>query len=287
MDKVYLKSSFGYREDTKENWEAQNPVLERGEPAIVRDGIAGRWLKIGDGVTPFGALPWKTGPKGEQGIKGEKGDKGDAYILTDADKTEIADMAKPVIDQSYSPESENPQSGVAIEERLKSKVLLDITLTEEQAGASSVMVAIPNCELLRKAKQWNLQIKFPYFKEYEANTLWLEVRVQDEKAVKYHGTLGNGYNVKFPMTYSENYGYWNLTIFNTKYEDGSGMLTSYYLRQHPWAIASANSAEYIRGCNWNYTYYAMTNDYPPFLKLSNGSGFIFEAGTRIFLEVVL
>ncbi len=76
MDKVYLKSSFGYREDTKENWEAQNPVLERGEPAIVRDGIAGRWLKIGDGVTPFGALPWKIGPKGEQGIKGDKGETG-------------------------------------------------------------------------------------------------------------------------------------------------------------------------------------------------------------------
>ena len=216
-----------------------------------------------------------------------KGDKGDAYVLTKADKEEIANMAKPTIDQTYNPESENAQSGIAIEERLKSKVLLDVTLTEEQAGVSSVLVAIPNHELLKKAKQWNIQIKFPYFEEYAANTIWLNVGIQNENAAAYNGILGNGYNIKFPMTYSENYGYWNLTIFNTNYEDGSGMVASYYLRQHPWAKAPANSAENIRGCNWSYPHYAMTNNYPPFLKLSNNSGFIFEAGTRIFLEVVL
>ena len=33
-----------------------------------------------------------TGPQGIQGIQGEKGDKGDAYIITEADKTEIANI---------------------------------------------------------------------------------------------------------------------------------------------------------------------------------------------------
>ena len=80
VDKIYLKSVFAYREDTLANWEDKNPVLERGEPAIVRDGLDGKWLKIGDGNTPFKALPWKTGPKG------------DSYKLTDADKNDIANI---------------------------------------------------------------------------------------------------------------------------------------------------------------------------------------------------
>lgn len=68
--KIYTKAVFGYREDTLENWQANNPVLERGEPAIVRDGVDGEWLKIGDGVTSWNDLPWKKGPRGEQGPKG-------------------------------------------------------------------------------------------------------------------------------------------------------------------------------------------------------------------------
>ena len=45
-----------------------------------------------------------------------KGDKGDSYILTEADKQEIAGMVN--IDQNYSPESENAQSGIAVAEAL-------------------------------------------------------------------------------------------------------------------------------------------------------------------------
>ena len=104
MSTIYLNGQIAYREDILSNWEAENPVPEKGEPAIIRDGTNGRWLKIGDGVTPFNDLPYKLGPKGEkgdqgeqgiqgiQGEKGEKGEKGDSYILTEADKTDIADI---------------------------------------------------------------------------------------------------------------------------------------------------------------------------------------------------
>lgn len=91
--KIYANARFGLREDTLENWTLNNPVLERGEPAAVRDGQGAEWLKIGDGVTPFNDLPFKKGPKGdkgetgEQGAKGEKGDKGDKGA--DADLTYI------------------------------------------------------------------------------------------------------------------------------------------------------------------------------------------------------
>ncbi len=78
--KIYANARFGFREDTLENWMANNPVLEKGEPAVVRDGENGEWLKIGDGVTEFNRLPWKKGPKG---------DKGDAGATA---KTEIAQI---------------------------------------------------------------------------------------------------------------------------------------------------------------------------------------------------
>ena len=115
-EKIYLKSVFAYREDTLKNWQEEIPVLHRGEPAVVRDGENGHWLKIGDGTTPFSALPWKVGPKGERGLKGDKGDrgekgpagpqgiqgvqglrgpqgeKGETYVLTDDDKSEIANL---------------------------------------------------------------------------------------------------------------------------------------------------------------------------------------------------
>ena len=82
-DKIYLKSVFAYREDTLANWQEKNPVLERGEPSIVRDGAEGKWLKIGDGKTPWNKLPYKSGPKGEDGKD---------YNLTLSDKTEIANL---------------------------------------------------------------------------------------------------------------------------------------------------------------------------------------------------
>lgn len=55
-----------------------------------------------------------TGERGSQGIQGEKGDKGD---IGPAGKDGIT----PITDQTYNPESENPQSGIAVAEALQSK----------------------------------------------------------------------------------------------------------------------------------------------------------------------
>ena len=107
--KIYIADAvFCKRSDTLANWQAANPVLYKGEEAIIEDGQNGEWLKIGDGVTPFNDLPFKMGPvgpkgekgeegpvgakgdKGDKGDKGEKGEKGDTYALTDSDKIDIA-----------------------------------------------------------------------------------------------------------------------------------------------------------------------------------------------------
>ena len=76
-NKIYLNSTFGYREDTLNNWLKENPVLERGEISFVRDGENGKFLKIGDGHTPWNLLSFAPLPKGAKGEKGDKGDKGE------------------------------------------------------------------------------------------------------------------------------------------------------------------------------------------------------------------
>ncbi len=79
--KVYGNMRFLPRSDTSANWEAANPVLERGEwGAVIGVNETGDLLdtvermKVGDGITPWNDLPWWNGPQGPQGEKGEKGD---------------------------------------------------------------------------------------------------------------------------------------------------------------------------------------------------------------------
>lgn len=113
-DKIFLNARYAFRSDTFNNWQNANPILEKGEPAVVTDGIDGEWLKIGDGITPFNSLEWKKGPKGEQGLQGIKGDKGDKGDAGANGK----DGKDAVTDQTYSPTSENAQSGKAVNEAL-------------------------------------------------------------------------------------------------------------------------------------------------------------------------
>ncbi len=128
-NKIYLNGRFGFREDTLENWMINNPILERGEPSIVRDGQNGEWLKIGDGVTRWKELPYKLGPKGDKGDTGEKG-------------TDGKDGKDVTVDQNYTPLSENAQSGLAVAEAVSGKadipkeyeLIETITLEEEVAS---------------------------------------------------------------------------------------------------------------------------------------------------------
>lgn len=94
---IYLNGTFSYREDTLENWEAFDPVLKKGEPAIVRDGENGRWLKIGDGVTSFKSLPWKQGPEGEKGYTPIKG----VDYFTAEEKDELAEQVARLLAEKY------------------------------------------------------------------------------------------------------------------------------------------------------------------------------------------
>ena len=98
--KIYANAIHCFRQDTIQNWEKANPVLEKGEIAIAKDGTNGEWLKIGDGETPWNELSWKKGPKG------------DDCILTESDKKDIANIVLNKVAQAENISYDKSKSGL-------------------------------------------------------------------------------------------------------------------------------------------------------------------------------
>ena len=96
--KIYGDARFLPRHDTLENWQTKNPILLEAEPSYVIDGEDGKKIKFGDGVTLWNDLPYLS-----------------SNINNGGDIT---------IDQTYSPTSENAQSGKAVAEAI-SEALMD------------------------------------------------------------------------------------------------------------------------------------------------------------------
>jgi hypothetical protein len=193
-----------------------------------------------------------------------------------------------VIDQTFNPTSPDAQSGIAIEERLKSKVLLDVTLTEEQAGASSVMVEIPNRDLFLNAKQWNVHFTHPYSTEYSANKIYYHCNIRDKNGVAYSLTLASADNAQFlPSGIAS----WYITVFLSKlsnYNSEGGSFVSFYRTVTPWATSSsANTKTNLQGNLQSFPPILFNENYPPYLEIKNTVGYSFEAGTRVCLEVIL
>lgn len=83
MAKIYGDLVYIPMHGTLAEWEESNPVLLEGQEGIATDGGPIYYKKVGDGVTSWNDLGWKTGP---QGLPGND------YILTDTDKTDIANL---------------------------------------------------------------------------------------------------------------------------------------------------------------------------------------------------
>ena len=206
--------------------------------------------------------------------------------------TEATEAAKEVakgiaVDKTFNSTSENAQSGIAVEERVKSKVLVDVTLTEEQAGASSVMVAIPNPTLLKKAKCWNVRITFPYTEVLAANKMSTTVSIRDINASATNMAIASCSNIAF--TSSSNVAHFIATVFNTSYgfRSGGGSYISHYMPINPWVSASVANSKTSPSCvAYHYRDYNISESYPPYLEIKDTSGFVFGVGTKIFLEVI-
>lgn len=141
--KIYAKARFGLREDTLENWVTNNPVLEKGEPAVISDSEDSRWLKIGDGKTDFNSLPWKF-------------------------------AGGTVADKEYDPTSENAQSGIAVAKAINgiSEVWEQITnITLEEAAVVNITKDMNGDTL--SLKKFKILVELPAVTS--ATTLWLKM----------------------------------------------------------------------------------------------------------------
>ena len=276
--KIYLQSAFAYREDTLENWLFYNPILEKGEVSIVRDGADGEWLKIGDGVTRWVNLPYKKGPRGDAGPIGPQGPAGDDYVLTQADKEEIANMAKPEIDQTYNPESENAQSGIAVAEAIKWKTLIDTTLTAEQAGTSTVYIEIPNWEQLKTISQMQICVDIVTQNDITAQTF--ECAIRNNGGGVYNSSLC--WSQISASTAGTTYYYRALvSLFKTR-NTGRDYLCLYSTpHKYTGAYGATNAAKILGTLQFKNM-----PTYPPHLNLRLQGDGLFAEGTKIRLEVM-
>lgn len=263
-NKIYLNSTFGYREDTLKNWQTANPVLEKGEISFVRDGYDGKFVKIGDGHTAWNSLPFAPLPKGEKGDKGEKGvdgkdgvngKDGADYVLTEADKAEIARMI----------------GGW--------KTLIDTTLSAEQAGVSTLYIEIPNGEEeLKKASQMQISVDIIPQNDFAQQIF--------ECAVKNNG--GGVYNSQFCWSSiaAGNAGvkhYFRALASLFKLEGTQrDFLCLYSAPSKTIGNNGAGSATKILS-EFNFKYMPKN---PPYLCLALRGDGLFAEGTRIRLEVI-
>ena len=126
--------------DTAENWETNNPKLLKGEvvPVIVTDSngnITNVAFKVGDGVSNYATLPfasanawdvfdWAKAESVEIRIANDSKYYIDFFDVgsTPNEKTIIKSVELFTVDQTYSNDSKNAQSGKAISSALSSKV---------------------------------------------------------------------------------------------------------------------------------------------------------------------
>ena len=111
--------------DTAANWDANNPVLLKGEvvPVIVPDSegnTAYVVFKVGDGVSNYATLPF-TSANAWDVYDWAKAATKPTYDYSEIKNTPTIPSA-PTIDQKYSATSKNAQSGVAVAEALAIKV---------------------------------------------------------------------------------------------------------------------------------------------------------------------
>lgn len=111
--------------DTAANWDANNPVLLKGEvvPVIVPDSegnTAYVVFKVGDGVSNYATLPF-TSANAWDVYDWAKAKTKPTYDYSEIKNTPTIPSA-PTIDQKYSATSKNAQSGVAVAEALAFKV---------------------------------------------------------------------------------------------------------------------------------------------------------------------
>lgn len=162
--------------------------------------------------------------------------------------------------------------------------VLDTTLTEEQGGVTSLLLALDNAELIAKARQIRVHVALPQAAAIAANKAYLSVMLQDKNGASYNLRLISGYNVAADA---------NTTLYSTAAVEVSAFglssthkrsFTSTHHLPHPHYNASANSAANARIISGGYPD-GLISASQPYLKLTISTTTAFNAGTKVFMEV--
>ena len=169
----------------------------------------------------------------------------------------------------------------------KWKTLHNVTLTEEQAGVTSLLLAIEDIETFANAKQIRFAMSFPVAEEKAANAFWTNVKIQNDDATKYNVTFLAGYNKKG----NANATYHAIASINIidvnfyKTVDTRKTFHSIIQLPNPYYGQSANTVGTATEATGYFpSEFMKKTGYAPYLNISTGS-VTMQAGTRVFLEV--
>lgn len=205
-----------------------------------------------------------------------------------------------IVDGEMSDTSENPvQNKVAkkyvddlsytyatkeeLADSKKWKTLLDVTLTEEQAGANEIALAIEDVEAFINARQIRITASFPVAEEKAANAFWTAFRIADIDKTKYNYIVLAGNNSKG----SANSTYFADCLMNMsefKYahpEQKTYLALSTLPTPHYTATANTVKTPSVASGGLVASYMRV---YSPYLYVSVGAVTL-EAGAHIFMEV--
>jgi hypothetical protein len=255
-----------------------------------------------NGVLELGAMHLQFGDgQGEVSLKGLNAP--DDSLNINANDNRIRNVADPIfdkdavnkkyfernlpsVDQTYTPESEKAQSGIAVAEAVSGKAdkwttLIDTTLTKEQGGVSELWIEIPNNgEIFKTISRMKLLI------DIKAPEVITAQRVQI-------GLMNYGeawYNVIFCYNQSTaacNAG--ETLYFRGAYDfyrlnKDSNNREYFGVLAIPAPYISANSISTASKVYSNF-YFTHWGTRPPYLYIKLASGGIIGAGSKIVMEV--
>ena len=167
------------------------------------------------------------------------------------------------------------------------KVVLDVTLTEAQAGANSVAVAIQDIDALVNAKRLFMQIRVPNKTAVAANKCWFTVLIADKNKSVYNSAVHTGYNLALSANKTVDI-IANIFISTLQTQDRYYSYQSVCQPANDHLSASANSKTNAVTINGIIALGVIKESasVPPYLHIaSSDTGAIpFVAGTRFYME---
>ena len=277
-----MPADYVYTETELWDWQAiEQAEKQRVEAEAAREEGMRLCIEAAAAATAEADLAAEEARTAAENVKdGYTPQKGVDYF-TEEDKAELG----LTVDQSYSAESENAQSGKAVAEALSWKPLAAFTLDKAQEGISSIVLALPTWELLKTASCMRIEAEIKAGDETISSQI-LKISVSDKNAVAYEHFFcyATAYVEAGQSGFcSARYEFGENTYF-TSGGTSRRRYAGYYTE--PTIYTGPNSIGYARSFGDAIVPEWMAQpSYPPYLRMELLGGGMFAAGTSLRVEV--